>query len=111
MLRSGSAGEVQGRDYWGSCWAGMCSENRWTQATKDPRICRTALDKGNLQHQCTSELIACSTIHPSTDQGFARSDAAKRQQPVEAEAGRVSSGSGELSAGVCHCRPRRRRGQ
>jgi hypothetical protein len=89
VLRSGSAGEVQGRDYWGSRWAGVCSTNlqiAGPRPLQPPRICRTALTRV-LLHQRTSESVACSTIHPPTDQGFARSDAAsdaaKRQQPVE----------------------------
>lgn len=47
MLRSGSAGEVQSRDYWGSRCAGMCSENRWTQATKATRDSPHGLDQGS----------------------------------------------------------------
>lgn len=46
VLRSGSAGEVQGRDYWSSRCAGMCSENRWTQAVEATKDLPHGLDQG-----------------------------------------------------------------
>lgn len=56
MLRSGSASEVQGRDYWGSRCAGMCSENRWTQATEATKDLPHGLDQGG-----------CAPVHKRTD--------------------------------------------
>jgi hypothetical protein len=56
VLRSGSAGEVQGRDYWGSRCAGMCSKIAGPRPTKPPRICRTALTRA-----------AAAPVHKRTD--------------------------------------------
>lgn len=52
-------------------------ENRWIQATQATRDLPHGLDHGSCRTQCTSELIACSTIHRPTDQGFARSAASQ----------------------------------
>jgi hypothetical protein len=74
VLRSGSADEVQGRDYWGSAVPGC---RRKSLDPGSPRICRTASPRA-LMHQRTSELVARSTIHPPTEPGCAQQVAKRR---------------------------------
>jgi hypothetical protein len=79
VLRSGSADEVQGRDYWGSAVPGC---RRKSLDPGSPRICRTALPRA-LMHQRTSELVACSTIHPPTEPGCAQQAASRANAGAE----------------------------
>jgi hypothetical protein len=50
VLRSGSAGEVQGRDYWGSRRAGMCSKIAGPRLPRPPKATKDlphGLDQGS----------------------------------------------------------------
>lgn len=75
VLRAVAQVRCRAADYWGSRCAGMCSENRWTQAAEATKDVPHGLDQGSCSTsaQASKRLIARSTIHPPTDQGFARS--------------------------------------